>query len=84
MYAGGLSLAIMFHSIDHISLFVPLFNIPVSLGYLFQWIASIYDRFHLPRLNQLGEEDQVFDLFTCGPQTCRHRLYLFAAALCGL
>ena len=31
-YAGGLSPAIMFHSDDYISLFVPLFNVAMSLG----------------------------------------------------
>jgi len=29
----------MFHSDDYISLFVPFFDIPVSLGHLFQQIA---------------------------------------------
>ena len=63
-YAGGLSPAIMFHSDDDISLFVPFFDIAVSLGDLFQRIAPIYDRFYLPRLNQLCEEDKIFDLLT--------------------
>ena len=35
----------MFHSYDYISLFVPFFDISLSLGSLFQWIGSIYDRF---------------------------------------
>lgn len=43
----------MFHSYDYISLFVPFFDIPVSLGSLFQRIASINDRFYLSRLNSL-------------------------------
>ena len=47
----------MFHSDDDISLFVPFFDIPVSLDNLFQRIASIYDRFYLPRLNKLFEEN---------------------------
>ena len=79
----GLSPAIMFHSDDNIFLFMSLFDIPVSLGDLFQRIASINDRFYLPRLNQLCEEDKVVDLLTCRPQTCGRKPYLFAAALCG-
>ena len=51
-----LGFAIMLHSYDDISLFVSFFDIPVSLGNLFQRIASIYDRFYLPRLNKLYEE----------------------------
>jgi hypothetical protein len=47
----------MFHSDDYISLFAPFLDIPVSLGNLFQGIASIYDRFYLPRLNKLFEEN---------------------------
>ena len=53
----------MFHSDDDISLFVPFFDIPVSLDNLFQRIASIDDRFYLSRLNKLFEEDQIFSLF---------------------
>ena len=34
----------MLHSYDYISLLVPFFNVPVSLGNLFQRIASVYDR----------------------------------------
>jgi hypothetical protein len=82
-YAGGLSLAIMFHSDDDISLFVALLDIPVRIGHLFQRIASIYDRFYLPSLNQFCEEDKIFDLLTCWPQTRSRKLYLFAAVLCG-
>ena len=52
-----LGFAIMFHSNDYISLFVSCFDIPVSLGNLFQRIASIDDRFYLSRLNQLFEEN---------------------------
>jgi len=48
---------IMFHSYDYIPLFVPFFDISVSLDNLFQRIASIYDRFYLPRLNKLFEEN---------------------------
>jgi len=50
-------LVIMFQSYDYISLFVPFFNITMSLGSLFQGIASIYDRFNLPCLNKLFEEN---------------------------
>ena len=39
-----LGFVIMFHSYYYISLLVSFFNIPVSLGNLFQWIASIYGR----------------------------------------
>ena len=42
---------------DHISLFLPCFDIPVSFGSLFQRIASINHRFDLPRFNQLFEEN---------------------------
>ncbi len=41
----------------YISLLVPFFDIPVSLGDLLQGIASIDDRFHLTRLNKLSEEN---------------------------
>jgi len=47
---------ILFQSYDYISLFVSCFDIPVSLGNLFQRIASIDDRFYFPRLNKLFEE----------------------------
>ncbi len=47
----------MLHSYDYISLFAPCFDMPVSLGSLFQRIASIYDRFYLPRLTKLSEEN---------------------------
>ena len=46
-----LGLAIVPHSDDYISLFVPLFDIPMSLDNVLQRIASINDRFYLPRLN---------------------------------
>ena len=42
----------------------PLFDIPVRLDDLFQWIAPIDDRLYLPRLNQLFEEDQIFNLIS--------------------
>ena len=45
------------HSYDYIPLFVPFFDIPVSLDNFLYGIASIYDRFYLPRLDQLFEED---------------------------
>ena len=57
-----LGFAVVSHSDDYISLFVPCFDIPVSLDNLFQRIASIYDRFDLPRLNKLFEENQMFSL----------------------
>ena len=43
----------MFHSDHHISLFVPLLDVPEGLGGLFQGIASIDNRSELSRLNQL-------------------------------
>jgi hypothetical protein len=45
----------MFHRNDHVSLFMPFVDIPVSLGHLFQRIESINDRFYLSRLYQLFE-----------------------------
>ena len=47
----------MRHSDDDISCFVSCFDIPVSLGDLFQRIAAIDDRFYLAGLNQLFEEN---------------------------
>jgi len=47
----------MFHSDDYNSLFVPFFDIPVSLSYLFQRIAPVYDRFDLSHLNQLFDRN---------------------------
>ena len=55
--------AIVSHSDDDISLFVSCVDIPVSLGNLFQRIASISDRLKRPLLNQLKEESQIFLLF---------------------
>ena len=46
------------HQINYdISLLVSFFGICVSLGSLFKRIASINDRFYLPRLNKLLEEN---------------------------
>ncbi len=42
---------------DYIPLLLSRFDIPVSLGCLLQRIASIDDRFDLPRLDQLFEEN---------------------------
>ena len=70
------------HSDDDISLFMPLFDIAVRLGDLLQRINPVYDRFDLSRLDQLCEEDKIFDLLTCWPQTRSRKLYLFTAALC--
>jgi len=52
----------VFHRNDHISLFMPFVNIPVRLDDLLQRIASINDRFHLSRLDQFFEHEQVFEL----------------------
>ena len=45
----------MRHRNDYIALFVPFVYIFVSLGHLFQRIASIDYRFYLSRLYQLFE-----------------------------
>jgi hypothetical protein len=50
----------MLNGDDHTSLLVSFVNIPVRLGSLFQRIASIYDRFYLPCLNQFFDENQLF------------------------
>ena len=52
-------------SYDYISLFVSFFDIPVSLGSLFQWIAFINDRPYLSRLNKLFEENEIFRILAC-------------------
>jgi hypothetical protein len=41
----------MFQSYYYISLFVSFFNISMSIGNLFPWIGSIYDRFYLSFLD---------------------------------
>ena len=65
----------MFHRDDNMSRFVPLFDIAVGLGCLFQRIASIYDCFDLSRLNTLFEENQIF----CALR--RQRTYHFFTAV---
>jgi hypothetical protein len=55
----------MFHSYDYISLFVSFIDISVTLCNLFQGIMTINDRFYLPRLNKLFEENLIFGLFAC-------------------
>jgi hypothetical protein len=54
----------MLHRDDYISLFVTCFDITVRLDDLFQRIASINDRFYLPRLNELCKKDKIFDFLT--------------------
>lgn len=49
---------------DDISLFMPCFDIPVSLGNLLQRVTSIDYGFQLSRLYQSGEENKVFNLVT--------------------
>ena len=51
----------MFQSNYYVSLFVSFFDIPVSLGHLFQRIASIDDRSDLSRFDELFEVDQIFN-----------------------
>lgn len=58
--------------------FMSLFDIPVRLSHLFQWINPINDRFYLSRLDQPCEEDKVFDFFACWPQTRRCELGFLA------
>jgi hypothetical protein len=53
----------MRHNDDDMSLFVSCFDIAVSLGGLFQRIASIYDRFYLPRLHKRFDESEIFGSF---------------------
>ena len=48
---------VMLHRYDDISLFMPFFDIRVRLHYLFQRIASIYNRLQLPCLNKLFKND---------------------------
>ena len=50
----------MLHSYDYMSLFMSLFDIPVSLDHLLQRIAPIYDCFYLSRFNKLFKKDKVF------------------------
>ena len=45
----------IFHRNDHISLFMPLFDIAVRLDDMLQRINLVYDRFYLSRLDQLFE-----------------------------
>ena len=45
------------YSYDYTSLFMPFLDIPVSFNHLFERITSIYDCFHLSRLNKLLEKD---------------------------
>ena len=52
-----LGFVVVFHSYDHIPLFVSFVDIPVSLGDLFKRIASINDRFYLSRLNEIFEQN---------------------------
>ncbi len=51
------------HSYYYISLLVSFIDIPVSFNHLFKSIASINDRFYLPRLNKFFEEGKIFGLF---------------------
>jgi hypothetical protein len=53
----------MYHSYDYISILVSFVDEPMSLDSLYQWIASIYDRYYLPRFNTPFEEDKTIGLF---------------------
>ena len=50
-------LLVMFHSYDHIPLFMPFVYVSVSLDNLFQWVASIDNRLYLSRLDKPSEID---------------------------
>jgi hypothetical protein len=50
----------MSHCYDDILFLVPFVDIPVGLDNLFQRIAPVYDRFYLPCLDKLFEENKVF------------------------
>lgn len=52
----------------YMSLFLTRFDIPVSLGNLFQRIAPVDNRFDLSGLNKAFEESEVFSIFTYSPQ----------------
>ena len=56
-------MVVLLHRDDDIPLFVPFFDIPVSLDYFLQGIASIYDRLYLPCLDKLFEEGEIFSLY---------------------
>ena len=58
-------LVVMFDGYDDIALFLACFDIPVSLGNLFQRIASINDRFYPSGLDQLLEENQILTHIVC-------------------
>jgi hypothetical protein len=60
IYLNILNFIVVLHSYDNIALFVPLFNIPVSLDNLFQRIAQVNDRSYFPRFDQLFQENQIF------------------------
>ena len=69
-----LGVVVLHHRDDDIALFVSCFDIAVSLGNLFQWIASINDRSDLSRFNEFFEEHEIFSLWGC------RRAYEFLAA----
>ena len=48
---------------DHASLFVPLVDIAVGIDHLLQGIRPVDDRFQLPRLDKLFDENQIFSTF---------------------
>ena len=50
----------MFYRDDNIPFFVSCIDIAVRLDHVFKWIAPVDDRLDLPRLDQLFDEDQVF------------------------
>ena len=60
--------AVAFYGDYYIALFVTLFDIPVRFSRLLQRIASIYDRFQPPGLNNLFEENQILCLWVSCPE----------------
>src|SRR5512135_115141 len=60
-----LGLAVLFQSQDYVSLFTPGVDIPVGIGGLLQWIASIDDRFYSFRLDKRSETNQILFRAAC-------------------
>jgi len=49
------------HGYHYIPLLLSGLDIPVRLGGLLQWIASIYDGLELSRLDETPQEDELLD-----------------------
>lgn len=57
----------VFHRDDDITLLVPLVDVPMSLGHLFERVASINDRSELSGFNQASQVCQVFGPLAASP-----------------